>query len=113
MNKFVNSVIVFLFLLVFLFSVVVGHDIQIGYTRLTGQSIPYKEYVFIGFAALFLLIGARRSVQRWMGTAMIRKTQKYQWNVPIGKNRKDRAQFYLIFYQVFVSYFLGFNGIIN
>lgn len=96
MNKFVNTIIVFLFILVFLLSVVVGRDIQIGYTRMSGQTIPYKEYYFIGFAALFLLIGARRTVQRWTGIAMIRNAEKYQWNIPVGKERKSRANFYLI-----------------
>lgn len=101
MNKFVNTVIVFLFILIFLFAVVVGRDIQIGYTRMSGQTIPYKEYVFIGFAALFLLIGARRSVQRWMGMAMIRNTAKYQLNIPIGNGRRSRAIFYLILEGIF------------
>src|SRR5690606_7681345 len=89
----------------------VGRDIPISFLRTTGYYLPYKDVYFIVVAALILTIGGRRSVQRWMGVAMIRQISRYQWNEPIGKGRKSRTLFYLIlegFFHIIIAYLLLF-----
>lgn len=96
MNRFINSVLLFIAILTLGFVVIVGKDLPIDFLRTTGQYLPYKNAAFIAIAGVFILIGGRRSMQRWMGTALIRKTERYQWNVPIGKERQSRTIFYLV-----------------
>lgn len=101
MNKFVNTILFFLSFVSLILVVVVGQDIPIDAFHITGYDLPYKEYVFLGIATLFLLIGGRRSAQRWMGVAMIRKIDKFQWNEEVNKKRKKRVIFYLILESLF------------
>lgn len=96
MNRFVNSVMLFIAFVTFILAVFVGRDLPIGFMRLTGQFLPYKEVYFIVLAALMLVIGGRRSVRRWTGILMVRKKERYQLNFPVGKGRRSRALFYLI-----------------
>ncbi len=111
MNKFVNSVLLFLAFFTFILAVIVGRDIPIAFLKTTGYYLPYKEVYFFVVAALILTIGGRRSVQRWMGVAMIRQVKRYQWNEPIGKGRKNRTLFYLIlegFFHIIIAFLLLF-----
>jgi hypothetical protein len=107
MNKFVNSVLLFLCLITFFMTVVVGRDLPISFLKTTGQYLPYKEVFFIGAALTIFTIGGRRSVQRWMGLFMIKNVARYQWNEPVGKERKSRAVFYLVL-EGFVHLVLAF-----
>lgn len=78
----------------------------INFLRVTGQELPYKQTVFICVAALYLFIGGRRSLQRWMGISLVRNVKKYQWNIPIGNERKSRVLFYL-YLECFVHVAMG------
>jgi len=106
MNKFINTVLFVFAFLTFLFVVIVGRDMPISFLRTTGQYMPYKNVIFIVIATIFLVIGGRRSAQRWMGIHLVKHTEKYQWNVPVGKRRTNRSIFYL-FMEAFSHWILA------
>ncbi len=74
----------------------VGYDLPVEFLKTTGTQIPYHEQIILAFAALFLIIGARRSVRRWSGLRLVGSTKKYLWNVPISSGRIKQANLYLI-----------------
>lgn len=96
MNKFVNSVLFFHTFVCLIVVVVIGGDLPITFLRTTGSDVPYQQLIFTVLATIYLLIGGRRAAQQWMGIALIRKKEKYKWNVPSGQGRRNRAFFYLI-----------------
>jgi hypothetical protein len=78
------------------FSIVVGFDISIEFLRTSGKFIPYQQTIFASFAALFFLMGIRRSSKRWSGIRMVNQIAKFQWNEPVDKQRVSQANLYLI-----------------
>lgn len=95
MNNFINTLLFFLSFLTLIVVIIIGRDLPVSFLRTTGYNIPYKEFIFLGLASLFLLLGGRRSAQRWMGVALIKKVKKYQWNHEVSVQRKNRVIFYL------------------
>lgn len=111
MNKFVNTLLFFLSFIALIIVVIVGRDLPLDFLHTTGENMPYKEYIFLGLATLILLLGGRRSAQRWMGVALIRKTKKYEWNVEMDKGRTSRTIFYLVMeasYHIIMAYIYYF-----
>lgn len=96
MNKFVNILLLLLLFPTMLLVIYVGFDLPVEFLKTTGSQIPFHEEIMLAFAALFLLIGARRSVRRWMGLRLVGQTHKYIWNVPIDAGRIKQANLYLV-----------------
>lgn len=95
MNKFTN-----ILLLLFMFptlglTIYVGFDLPIEFLKVTGASLPYKNELFIAFAAIILMIGGRRSMRRWVGMRMVSQFSRFQWNEPMDKTRVRQTSMYL------------------
>ena len=96
MNKSINIFLVLFLIPAIAFSIVVGFDISIEFLRTTGKFIPYQKTIFASFAALFFLMGIRRTSKRWSGIRMVNQIAKFKWNEPIDKQRISQANLYLI-----------------
>lgn len=96
MNKSINIFLVLSIIPAIAFSIVVGFDISIEFLRTSGKFIPYQKTIFASFAALFFLMGIRRTSKRWSGIRMVNQIAKFQWNEPIDRQRVTQANLYLI-----------------
>jgi hypothetical protein len=96
MNKSINIFLILFLIPAISFSIVVGFDISIEFLRTSGKFIPYQQTIFASFAALFFLMGIRRSSKRWSGIRMVNQIAKFQWNEPVDKQRVSQANLYLI-----------------
>ena len=96
MNKFINVLLLFLLFPLMLFTIWVGFDLPVEFFRTSGSQIPYKEYVFLTFGTLFLILNLRRSVRRWMGMRLVNQIEKFKWNAPMSKQRVKRVAVYTI-----------------
>jgi hypothetical protein len=96
MNKSINIFLVLSIIPAIAFSIVVGFDISIEFLRTSGKFIPYQKTIFASFAALFFLMGIRRTSKRWSGIRMVNQITKFQWNEPIDRQRVTQANLYLI-----------------
>jgi hypothetical protein len=96
MNKSINIFLVLFIIPAIAFSIVVGFDISIEFLRTSGKFIPFQKTIFASFAALFFLMGIRRTSKRWSGIRMVNKIAKFQWNEPVDKQRVSQANLYLI-----------------
>lgn len=96
MNKSINIFLVLSIIPAIAFSIVVGFDISIEFLRTSGKFIPYQKTIFASFAALFFLMGIRRTSKRWSGIRMVNQIAKFQWNESIDRQRVTQANLYLI-----------------
>lgn len=96
MNKSVNILLILLLIPIFGLTIFVGFDLPIEFLKTSGKNLPYQHVVFIIFGILIFLLGARRSMQRWIGVNMVNKQEKYQWNHEIDTKRKAQINMYLI-----------------
>jgi len=96
MNKSINIFLVLFIIPAIAFSIVVGFDISIEFLRTSGKFIPFQKTIFASFAALFFLMGIRRTSKRWSGIRMVNQIAKFQWNEPIDRQRVTQANLYLI-----------------
>ncbi len=76
-------------------TVYVGFDLPIEFLKTTGNNLPFKGEIFLGFGAILLIVGGRRSMRRWMGMRMVSQISRFQWNQPMGKTRIRQANMYL------------------
>ena len=95
MNKFVNILLLLVMFPAVGLTIFVGFDLPVEFLKTTGSQIPYRNEVFIGFGALFLIIGGRRSLRRWAGMRMVGQISRYQWNQPMDNKRVRQASMYL------------------
>lgn len=96
MNKSINIFLVLFIIPAIAFSIVVGFDISIEFLRTSGKFIPFQKTIFASFAALFFLMGIRRTSKRWSGIRMVNQIAKFQWNERVDKQRVSQANLYLI-----------------
>ena len=96
MNKSINIFLVLFIIPAIAFSIVVGFDISIAFLKTSGKFIPFQKTIFASFAALFFLMGIRRTSKRWSGIRMVNQIAKFQWNEPVDKQRVSQANLYLI-----------------
>lgn len=96
MNRFINALLLFIFLPTLLVTIFVGFDLPIEFLRVSGKDLPYKEEIFLGLGLLILMISVRRSIRRWMGLRIVGKQNRFKWNVPMSKDRKGRVLTYLL-----------------
>lgn len=96
MNRSINSLLLFFLFPAMFFAIVVGFDIYLEFIKENGATIPWRSYVFIVFAGIFLLLSARRSAQRWVGVNMTRKPEKFIWSSKMDPERKKNVVLFLI-----------------
>lgn len=95
MNKFVNIVLLIVMLPTLGLTIFVGFDLPVEFLKTTGSHMPYKGELFLVFAGLILIIGARRSVRRWMGMRLVNQISRFQWNEPMDASRIRQVNMYL------------------
>jgi hypothetical protein len=96
MNSFTNSVLLFFSILLIGFCIYVGFDVQIDFLHMSGRNLPFQSYIFVAFGILFFTLLGWRSVRRWMGIYIGKKTTRFTWNKPTSKKRKQRVLTYTI-----------------
>lgn len=96
MNKFINILLLLILLPVILLAIIIGFDIPLEFLKVTGAFIPYKLEIFCSLGAFILIIGARRSIKRWMGLRMVNQVSRFQWNAPMAPNRYKQSVLYLM-----------------
>lgn len=94
MNRFINTFLLFILIPTMLLTIYVGFDLPVSFLRTTGAYIPYRFEIFLGLGLLILLLNVRRSVRRWMGLLMVIKVNKFKWNMPVNKDRRNRILTY-------------------
>lgn len=107
MNRFINTALLFVLIPTMLIAIYVGFDFPIRFLRTTGQYLPYKFEIFLGLGLLILLLNVRRSIRRWMGLFMVVKVNKFKWNTPVNKERKNRIVTYQILEGVIMLFVAG------
>lgn len=108
MNKFVNILLLLISMPVIALTLFVGFDLPLEFLKTSGANIPYRFELFMAFGTIILLIGARRSIRRWMGIKMVSQVDRFQWNVPMAKGRYQQAFLYLVIEAV-VHLFVGLS----
>jgi len=67
MNKSVNILLILLLIPVFGLTIFVGFDLPVEFLKTSGKNLPFQHIIFIVFGIIIFLLGARRSMQRWIG----------------------------------------------
>lgn len=96
MNRFINALLLFIFLPTLLLTIYIGFDLPINILRTTGANLPYGQEIELGLGTLILIIGIRRSIRRWMGMRIVSKKEKFLWNAEVSLARKKRVNTYLL-----------------
>ncbi len=96
MNKAINSILLFLLFPTMLLSIYVGYDLPIGFLHVSGANLPNAFEAFLLLGTLIFLSILRRSIKRWMGAQIVKKTDRFKWNVPVGPERVRRVTTYLL-----------------
>lgn len=105
MNRSINILLLVISFPAMAFAILVGFDIPLDFLRVSAGQMPYRDVVFLCFAALLLLLIARRSVTRWVGVGMTRKPERFIWCAEIGPERKKQVRLYLILEVVVAIFF--------
>jgi hypothetical protein len=101
MNKSVN-ILTFILLAAFsLMAITVIFDLEVSNIHLRG--LKYQEYIFPGFAALVLLVGALRIKNRWQGWNDMRKFSTFEFSASVSKTFKARALSFTLLEAMFIT----------
>jgi hypothetical protein len=106
MNRFINTLLLFLFFPTMGLAIIIGFDLPIEFLGTTGAQMAYKAEVFVALGLLFLLIVIRRSIRRWMGMKLVLQTTKFSWNKPVSRDRLKRIWVYNLL-ELFVNTCVG------
>lgn len=106
MNKSINMLLGFLLIPTMALTIFVGFDLPIEMIKISGNNLPYKEYIFLLMGVLILSVILRRSVRRWMGMRIVNQVKKFKWNAPVSKERTTRVRTYLLI-EALVMTFVG------
>lgn len=106
MNKFINILLGVLLIPTMALTIFVGFDLPIELFKISGNNLPYKDYIFLGLGMLILIVILRRSIRRWMGMRIVNQTKKFKWNAPVSNERKSRVRVYLLL-EALVMTFVG------
>lgn len=96
MNRFINALLLFLFLPTLLLCIYIGFDLPIRIVKTSGANLPYRQEILLGLGLLLFVVVLRRSLRRWMGMRIVSRTEKFRWNVPVSVERKKRVNTYTI-----------------
>jgi hypothetical protein len=94
MNKFINILLLLISFPTLVIAIFVGYDLPIEFLKTSGASLPFKFQIFLSLGIIYYIIIVRRSVRRWMGVAMVSKTEKFKWNVSMGEGRRKQVFLY-------------------
>ena len=89
-------ILLVLFFPTMLVTIYVGFDLPLGFLKVSGANLPFKEEIFLGLGLCIFILNIRRSVRRWMGVNIVSKTAKFKWTSTVAKSRKTRVITYLI-----------------
>lgn len=103
MNSFTNSLLIFFTIPLLFLSIYIGLDVQINFLHISGSSLPYQEHIFLGFAVIYFVLLAWRSVRRWMGMYIVNKTHRFKWNKVISPLRLKRIILYTLLEAIIMS----------
>lgn len=95
MNKAINLLLLVLTFPVLLVTIFVGFDLPVDLLRVSGRNLPYRFEIFLFLGTLIFLVIARRSIKRWMGVQIVKRTERFKWNIAIGRERNQRVMTYL------------------
>lgn len=95
MNKFVNILMLLILMPTAALTIFVGFDLPVEFIKTTGKNIPHKETIFLAFAGILFIVGARRAIRRWMGIRLVNQLAKFKWNFPMNKARIKQVNLYL------------------
>jgi hypothetical protein len=95
MNKAINMLLLLLTFPVMAVTIYVGFDLPIDFLRVSGKDLPYRFEVFLFLGTLIFLVLARRSVKRWMGSQIVKRKERFKWNIAVGPDRTKRVITYL------------------
>lgn len=87
-------------------TIFVGFDLPIEMIKMSGNNLPYKDYIFLGLGMLIVIVLIRRSIRRWMGMRIVNQVKKFKWNAAVSKERKSRVRVYLVL-EALVMTFVG------
>ena len=87
-------------------AIFVGLDLPIEMFKVSGNNLPYKEYIFLGLGMMIVIVIIRRSIRRWMGMRIVNQVKKFKWNAEVSKERKSRIRVYLLL-EALVMTFIG------
>ncbi len=96
MNKAINIILGIILIPTMFITIYVGLDVPIGFLRVSGANLPYREEILLGLGLLLFIIILRRSIRRWMGLRIVNQVSKFKWNAPVSDARKSRVRMYLI-----------------
>lgn len=94
MNKITNIGLLLLSFPVLALCIFVGLDLPIEALKMTGANMPYKQPIFAVCFGLIAILVFRRSVKRWVGVRLLNQHEKFVYNVPISKVRRQRVVLY-------------------
>lgn len=96
MNKAINILLGVILIPTMFVAIYVGLDVPMGFLRVSGAQMPYREEIFLGLGLLLFIIILRRSIRRWMGLRIVNQVSKFKWNGKVSDARKSRVRMYLI-----------------
>ena len=96
MNKSINIFLGLLLMPTMALAIYVGFDLPIEMIKISGNNLPYKDYIFLGFGVFIFSVIVRRSIRRWMGMHIVNKIKKFKWNAEVSGERKARVRTYLL-----------------
>lgn len=96
MNRFINAVLVFLFIPTLFLTIFVGLDLPLRILKTSGANLPYRQEALLVLGLFFFIIILRRSIRRYMGIRIVSKVGKFKWNSPVTNDRKKRVFTYTI-----------------
>ena len=96
MNRFINTILLFLFFPTMAIAVYVGFDLPVEFFKTTGAQLRYIPEVFLLLAVFMLVLLVRRSLKRWMGMRIVLQQDRFKWNRPISSERRRRVYVYTI-----------------
>ena len=83
MNKSINILLGLLLFPTMALAIFVGFDLPIEMIKMSGNNLPYKDYIFLGLGLLILIVILRRSIRRWMGMRIVNQVKKFKWNAEV------------------------------
>lgn len=96
MNRFINALLVFIFLPTMLVDIFVGFDLPIRILKTSGANLPYRLEILSLMGMLMGILLVRRSVRRWMGIRIVSHPEKFKWNHTVSTERKKRVVVYTL-----------------
>ena len=96
MNRITNALLFVLFIPILALSIFIGFDLPIEILKTTGTALSFKAELFLGFGFLLAIIGANRSIKRWVGLFTLKQKNGFKYTAKISRERKQRVVVYTL-----------------